>query len=64
MLTSQQLAEARAHERRRLVTAFVTGSVPEHAATPPSTGRALLAGLALAVLMAAGAVVVASITGG
>ena len=58
MLTSQQLAEARSHERRRVVTAFVTGLEPERVAAPPSAGRALLAGLALAVLVAAGTVVV------
>ena len=57
MLTSQQLAEARAHERRRIVTAFVSGSVPEQVAAPPSAARSLVAGLGLAVLLAAGAVV-------
>ena len=57
MLTSQQLAEARAHERRRIVTAFVSGSVPEQVAAPPSAGRSLLAGVGVAVLVAAGALV-------
>lgn len=57
MVTAHDLAEARAYERRRLVTAFVTGAPPERTTTPPSTGRALLGGLALAVLLAAGSVI-------
>lgn len=57
MVTAQQLAEARAYERRRVVTAFMTGSAPERAISQPSTGRALLGGLALAVLLSVALVV-------
>jgi hypothetical protein len=54
MVTSQQLSEARTHERRRLVTAFVTGALPERTVALPATGRALSVGLALAVLLSVG----------
>jgi hypothetical protein len=53
MPTTQQVVEAHGHERRRLVTAFVTGALPEDGPTLAPTGRALLAGLALAVLLGA-----------
>jgi hypothetical protein len=63
MASARQLAEAQAHTRRRLERAFVTGAPPGRTTEPPSTGRALLAGLALAVLLLAGAAVLSVLRG-
>jgi Type VII secretion system ESX-1, transport TM domain B len=56
MTTKRDLAEAHLFTRRRLVTALVSGSVDRHEAERAGSGRALAAGLALAlVVLAAGA---------
>jgi len=62
--TARQLAEAQAYARRRLVTAFVTGRSPERVGEPPRSGRPLLAGVAVAVLVLAGTVVRSVLTNG
>lgn len=52
MADNRDLVEAYAFNRRRLVTAFVTGSVDREL---PRPWRALTIGLLLALLMVAGA---------
>jgi hypothetical protein len=62
--TSRDLAEAQAFERRRLVTAFVSGAPggPEIERTRPV--RPVVGGIALAVLLVAGALVARLLSGG
>ena len=62
MVTAAQLSESQAYERRRVVTAFETGEPPERISEPPSVTRALLAGVAVAVLVLAGTVVASVLT--
>jgi Type VII secretion system ESX-1, transport TM domain B len=54
VVTRRDLAEAQSYERRRIVTAFVSGSPGGHEVEPPRTGRQLLGGVVLAVLVMAG----------
>lgn len=54
MLSAREVAEAEAHERRRLVTAFAHGGDGRQV-DPPRTRRQLVAGVALALLLVAGA---------
>ncbi|WP_166389354.1 hypothetical protein [Nocardioides ochotonae] len=65
MVTRRDLAEAQSFERRRVVTAFVSGFVSgspgEHEVEPPRTGRQLLGGVVLAVLVVAGSAAAAHI---
>lgn len=55
MATTKDLAEAYAFSRRRLVTALVSGAPGGREVEPARPGRAMLGGLALAVLLVAGA---------
>lgn len=58
MSTRRELAEADAFDRRRLATAFVSGAPAGWEVEPTRPGRQVLGGVALAVLLAAGAALV------
>jgi hypothetical protein len=55
MVTKQNLVEAYSFNRRRLVTAFVSGATEARAIEPARPGRHTVGGLALAGLLLAGA---------
>lgn len=57
MATKRDLVEAYSFSRRRLVTAFVSGAPGGREVEPVRPGRTVVGGLALAVLVALGAVV-------
>lgn len=57
MATKKDLVEAYAYSRRRLVTAFVSGAPGGREVEPARPGRTLVGGVALAVLLAAGAAI-------
>jgi ESX secretion system ATPase EccB len=57
MATKKDLVEAYAFSRRRLVTAFVSGAPGGREVEPARPGRTIVGGLALAVLLLAGAAV-------
>lgn len=57
MATKKDLVEAYSFSRRRLVTAFVSGAPGGREVEPARPGRTIVGGLALAVLLAAGAAV-------
>lgn len=57
MATGKDLTEAYAFGRRRLVTAFVSGAPGGREVEPERPGRTLVGGLALSVLLVAGAAV-------
>ena len=57
MGTHRDLVEAHSFNRRRLVTAFVSGARSGREIEPARPGRPVAGGLALAVLLAAGAAV-------
>ncbi len=57
MATKKDLVEAYSFSRRRLVTAFVSGAPGGREVEPSRPGRAIIGGLALAVLFVAGAAV-------
>lgn len=57
MISSRQLSEAYAGERRRLVSAFVHGSSGALDLEPARDGRAIVTGLLLAGLLAGGGAV-------
>lgn len=57
MATKKDLTEAYAFSRRRLVTAFVSGAPGGREVEPARPGRTIVGGLALAVLLIAGAAV-------
>lgn len=57
MATKKDLVEAYSFSRRRLVTAFVSGAPGGREVEPSRPGRTLIGGVALAVLLAAGALV-------
>jgi hypothetical protein len=59
----RDLAEADAFHRRRLVTAFISGVRPATLRESPRTGHCLLGGLALVVVLAAGAAASSVVTG-
>jgi hypothetical protein len=56
MVTKQDLVEAYSFNRRRLVTAFISGT-PGHEVEPGRPGRTMVGGLGLAGLVLAGAVI-------
>jgi hypothetical protein len=58
MATDKDLVDAYAFSRRRLVTAFVSGAPDGREVPPARPGRTLVGGLALAVLLVAGAAIV------
>jgi hypothetical protein len=55
--TKKDLVEAYSFSRRRLVTAFVSGAPGGREVEPSRPGRAIVGGLALAVLLIAGAAI-------
>lgn len=57
MATKKDLVEAYSYSRRRLVTAFVSGAPGGREVEPTRPGRALIGGVALAVLLIAGGAV-------
>ena len=57
MATKKDLVEAYSFSRRRLVTAFVSGAPGGREVEPSRPGRTVVGGLALAVLLAAGAAI-------
>ena len=57
MTTSKDLVEAHSFTRRRLVTAFVSGAPGGHEVEPARPFRAVVGGVALGVLLVAGAAV-------
>lgn len=57
MATKKDLVEAYQFSRRRLVTAFVSGAPGGREVEPPRPGRTIVGGVALAVLMVAGAAI-------
>jgi hypothetical protein len=59
----RDLAEADAFQRRRLVTAFISGTQPGDRAEAPPTCRCLVGGLVLVAVLVAGAVVSGALTG-
>ncbi|MBC7630875.1 type VII secretion protein EccB [Aeromicrobium sp.] len=58
MASKRDLAEAHTFNRRRLVTAFVSGSPGGREVEPSGYGRTLIGGLALAILLVAGAAII------
>ncbi|MEZ5096355.1 MAG: type VII secretion protein EccB [Nocardioides sp.] len=57
MATKRDLVEAHAFSRRRLVTAFVSGAPGGREVEPVRPGRTLVGGVALSVLLVAGAAI-------
>jgi hypothetical protein len=55
--TKKDLVEAYSFSRRRLVTAFVSGAPGGREVEPSRPGRTIVGGVALAVLLAAGAAI-------
>ena len=55
MVTKQDLVEAYSFDRRRLITAFVSGEAGARAVEPARPVRTIVGGLALAGLLVAGA---------
>ena len=63
MVTSKDLIEASAFERRRLVNAFLSGAHRNDRPAPAAVGgRTILGGLILALLLLAGAAVTRYVT--
>ena len=63
MATKKDLVEAHAFSRRRLVTAFVSGAPGGREVEPVRPGRVLIGGVALSVLLLAGAAVAGFLLG-
>src|SRR6059036_2592783 len=57
MATKKDLVEAYSFSRRRLVTAFLSGAPGGREVEPARPGRTIVGGLALAVLLIAGAAI-------
>ena len=57
MATKKDLVEAYSYSRRRLVTAFVSGAPGGREVEPAKPGRTIVGGLALGVLLVAGAAI-------
>ena len=57
MATKKDLVEAYSFSRRRLVTAFLSGAPGGREVEPSRPGRTVVGGLALAVLLVAGAAI-------
>lgn len=57
MATKRDLVEAHGFSRRRLITAFVSGAPGGREVEPVKPGRAIIGGIALAVLLIAGAAI-------
>ena len=63
MATKKDLVEAHAFSRRRLVTAFVSGAPGGREVEPVRPGRVLIGGVALSVLLLAGAAIAGFLLG-
>lgn len=63
MATKKDLVEAHAFSRRRLVTAFVSGAPGGREVEPVRPGRVLIGGIALSVLLLAGAAIAGFLIG-
>ncbi len=63
MATKKDLVEAHAFSRRRLVTAFVSGAPGGREVEPVKPGRVLIGGVALSVLLLAGAAIAGFLLG-
>ncbi len=63
MATKKDLVEAYAFSRRRLVTAFVSGAPGGREVEPVRPGRVLIGGIALSVLLLAGAAIAGFLLG-
>ncbi len=61
MTTRKDLVEAYSFSRRRLVTAFIMGAPDGREMELAWSGRTIVGGLALAVLLVAGAAIVRSL---
>ena len=57
MATKKDLVEAHAFSRRRLVTAFLSGAPGGREVEPSRPGRTIVGGIALSVLLVAGAAI-------
>ncbi len=62
MVSKRDLVEAHAFSRRRLVTAFVSGAPGGREVEPARPGRTIVAGVALGVLLVAGAAITGVLT--
>lgn len=62
MATKKDLVEAYSFSRRRLVTAFVSGAPGGREVEPARPGRMIIGGIALAILLIAGAAVAGALT--
>jgi len=62
MTTRRDLVEAYSFNRRRLVTAFISGAPGGREIEPARPGRTIVWGLALAVLVVAGAAIVRTLS--
>lgn len=62
MATKKDLVEAYSFSRRRLVTAFVSGAPGGREVEPARPGRMIVGGIALAILLIAGAAVAGALT--
>ncbi|HWJ65752.1 MAG TPA: type VII secretion protein EccB [Nocardioides sp.] len=62
MATKKDLVEAYSFSRRRLVTAFVSGAPGGREVEPARPGRMIVGGVALAILLVAGAAVAGALT--
>ena len=63
MATKRDLVEAHAFSRRRLVTAFVSGAPGGREVEPTRPGRTIVGGLALTILLLAGAAIAGVLAG-
>src|SRR5687767_5351966 len=63
MATKKDLVEAHAFSRRRLITAFVSGAPGGREVEPVRPGRVLIGGIALSVLLLAGAAIAGFLIG-
>jgi len=63
MATKKDLVDAQAFSRRRLVTAFVSGAPGGREVEPVRPGRVLIGGMALSVLLMAGAAIAGFLLG-
>lgn len=63
MATKKDLVEAYSFSRRRLVTAFVSGAPGGREVEPARPGRMIVGGVALAVLLIAGAAIAGALSG-
>ncbi|HET7195714.1 MAG TPA: type VII secretion protein EccB [Nocardioides sp.] len=62
MTSRRDLVEAYSFSRRRLVTAFISGAPGGGEAAPSRSGRTIVAGVVVAVLVVAGAAVTRTVS--